>query len=158
MRAEGRWYELLLADLVLVLLLSRGTLQTADAYEYVEGTPEASCNSGDYYSRNDSTYREYSYADSAAEDNENGSGDCSCSARVCEMLEHPDRIRKELDIVQARWVSYQMSAEVLERDLRQNILDAKGLFAKLDQPTRDHKALRAQIEKLEPGTEDAEDL
>jgi hypothetical protein len=82
---------------------------------------------------------------------------CTGLARVCEMLEHPDSIRKELDIAQAGWVSYHVGAESLRRDLRQSMDEAEQLFAGLDQPTRQHKALRAQLEKVHLGTEDAED-
>jgi hypothetical protein len=73
---------------------------------------------------------------------------CIGLARVCEMIKDPDHIKTELGIAQAGWVSYQTSAESLRTDIRQSMSEAKQLFAGLDQPTRDHKVLRAQLEKV----------
>lgn len=77
---------------------------------------------------------------------------CLCLERLCEMLDNPDRIKNELDAAQAGWVSYQNSAESIRASARQGIVEAKQLFAGLDQPTRQHKVLRAQLEKINPGT------
>lgn len=82
---------------------------------------------------------------------------CAGLARVYEMVEDPDHIKTELGIAQAWWVSSQMSTESLRRDLRQGMCEAKQLFAGLDQPTRQHKVLRAQLEKVQLDTQNAED-
>ena len=76
---------------------------------------------------------------------------CIGLARLREMIDNPDRIKTELDIAQAGWVSYQTSAESLRTSAGQGIVAAKQLFDSLDQPTRQHKVLRAQLEKVNPG-------
>ena len=81
---------------------------------------------------------------------------CLCLARLCEMLDNPDRIKTELDIAQAGWVSYQRSPESLRTSARQDIVEAKRLFDGLAEPTRQQKVLRAQLEKVNPGTQNAE--
>jgi len=75
---------------------------------------------------------------------------CLCLARLFDMLDNPDRIKTELDIAQAGWVSYQTSVESLRTSAMQGIVEAKQLFAGLDQPSRQHKVLRAQLEKVNP--------
>jgi len=82
---------------------------------------------------------------------------CISLAQVYEMVKDPDRIKTELGIAQAWWVSSQMSTESLRGDLRKGMCEAKQLFAGLDQPTRQHKALRAQLEKVHLDTQNAED-
>jgi len=77
---------------------------------------------------------------------------CLCLERLCKMLDNPDRINNELDASQAGWVSYNTDAESLRTSSSQGIAEAKQLFAGLDQPTRQHKALRTQLEKINPGT------
>jgi hypothetical protein len=81
---------------------------------------------------------------------------CIGLARLCEMLDNPDRIKTELDIAQARWVSSQVGTESIRRDLTQSMFAAKQLFDSLDKPTRQHKVLRAQLEKVNPETQNAE--
>lgn len=66
------------------------------------------------------------------------------------MLDNPDRIKNELDAVQPGWVFYSTNAESLRISARQGIIEAKQLFAGLDQPTRQQKVLRAQREKINP--------
>jgi hypothetical protein len=75
---------------------------------------------------------------------------CLCLTRLCEMLENPDRIKNELDAVQAGWVSRYTEVESLRSSARQGMVEAKRLFDGLDQPTREQKVLRAQLEKIQP--------
>ncbi len=65
------------------------------------------------------------------------------------MLDNPDRIKTELDAAQAGWVSHRRNAESLRTSAGQGIIEAKQLFAGLDQPTRQQKVLRAQLEKIQ---------
>ena len=81
---------------------------------------------------------------------------CIGLARLSEMIDNPDRIKTELDIAQAGWVSYQRSAESLRTSARQSIVEAKRLFDSLDQPNRQHNVLRAQLEKVNPGMQNSE--
>jgi len=81
---------------------------------------------------------------------------CLCLERLCEMLDNPDRIKNELDATQAGWVSYQRSAESLRTSARQGIVEAKQLFTNLAEPNREQKVLRAQLEKVNPGAQNAD--
>jgi len=78
---------------------------------------------------------------------------CLCLSRLYEMLDNPDSIKNELDAAQAGWVSYRTSVESLGTYASQGIVKAKRLFAALDQPTREQKVLRAQLEKVNPRTQ-----
>jgi hypothetical protein len=73
---------------------------------------------------------------------------CIALAQVYQMVREPDYIKTELGIAQARWALSRMDAETLRRELTQGMAEARQLFTGLDQPTRQHKALRAQLEKL----------
>jgi len=73
---------------------------------------------------------------------------CIGLARLSEMLDNPDRIKTELDIAQAGWVSYQRSAESLRTSARQDIVEAKRLFAGLAEPTSRQKALKVQLDQI----------
>jgi len=77
---------------------------------------------------------------------------CLCLERLYVLLDNPDRIKNELDAAQAGWVSYQTNAESLRISANQGIIEAKGLFTSLDEPTREQKVLRAKLEKINPGT------
>jgi len=76
---------------------------------------------------------------------------CLCLTRLCEMLDNPDRIKNELDAVQAGWVSRHTDVESLQTSAGQSIIEAKQLFTAVDEPTREQKVLRAQLEKINPG-------
>jgi len=82
---------------------------------------------------------------------------CMGLAQVYEMVKDPDRIKTELGIAQAWWVSSQMSTESLRRNLSQGMFEAKQFFAGLDRPTRQYKALKAKLEKVHLDTLNAED-
>jgi len=82
---------------------------------------------------------------------------CMSLAKVYEMVKSPGYIKTEFGIAQAWWVSSQTSIESLQRDLRQGISKAKQLFSVLDKPTRQHKALRAQLDKVQLDTQNVED-
>ena len=73
---------------------------------------------------------------------------CMALAQVYQMIKEPDYIKTELGIAQAHWALSRTGAEALRRELTQGMAEARQLFTRLDQPTRQHKALRAQIEKL----------
>jgi predicted unusual protein kinase regulating ubiquinone biosynthesis (AarF/ABC1/UbiB family) len=75
---------------------------------------------------------------------------CLCLERLCEMLDNPDRIKNELDAVQAGWVSRHTDFESLRTSAGQGIIEAKQLFTAVDKPTREQKVLRAQLEKIQP--------
>jgi len=77
MNAKRRWYELLPIDLVILLVLAAGHIQTANAqYQYIEGDPEYYSFESEDYSRSNSTYWEFAYADGDATE----AGVCSCQA------------------------------------------------------------------------------
>ena len=78
---------------------------------------------------------------------------CLCLTRLCEMLDNPDRIKTELDVAQARWVSSMTSADSLRTSASQGIVEAKRLFTAVDEPTREQNVLRAQLEKVNPRTQ-----
>ncbi len=84
---------------------------------------------------------------------------CLGLARLHEMVRNPGHIKAELGIAQAWWVSSQVGSESLQKDLRRSITEAKQSFAGLDHPTRQQKALRAQLEKinLESGAAEVND-
>ena len=74
---------------------------------------------------------------------------CIGLARLSGMLDNPDRNKTELDIAQAGWVSYQISAESLRKSAIQGLVEAKRLYNALDNPTREQKGLRAELEKIQ---------
>ena len=61
---------------------------------------------------------------------------------------------KEPEIIQANWVSHNVDSDILKKDLVKNIDETKMLFTKIDQPTRIHKALMEQINKIDIDTLD----
>lgn len=82
---------------------------------------------------------------------------CISLAEVYEMVKSPGYIKTEFGIAQAWWVASQTSIESIQKDLRQGISEAKKLFSVLDKPTRQHNALRAQLDKLKLDTQNAQD-
>ena len=81
MNSKRRWYELLLAGMALLLLLAPVTLQTGNAYEYVEDSEPYDDNS-ENYDRSLPTYWEKADSTSYAYDYEDGTGDGYCTAEV----------------------------------------------------------------------------
>ncbi len=75
---------------------------------------------------------------------------CMALYKIYEMLRNPDKVRKGLRMAQANWVSSSTSIDKLFVTLNESIADAQKTFANLDEPTREQKVLREQLEKIQP--------
>ena len=81
---------------------------------------------------------------------------CMALHRLYEMLQNPDKVKKGLIMAQANWVLSSTSIDKLLGTLNESIADAQKTFANLAEPTPKQKALRAQLEKVNPRTQNAE--
>ena len=72
MSTKRRWYEILLAGMVILLVLAAGTVRTANAWQY-ELDEEPYTYESDDYDRNTSTYVEFAEATATA-----SNGECYC--------------------------------------------------------------------------------
>lgn len=73
---------------------------------------------------------------------------CKALAQIYAMVKNPDYIKTELGVAQARWALSHMSAGPLYKQVRHNVDEAKRLFTRLDEPTREHKAFREELESV----------
>jgi hypothetical protein len=66
------------------------------------------------------------------------------------MLQKPDYITTELGIAQARWASRTTAAK-LSGQLKAGVTAAQESFTVIERPTREHRAWKSRLDKIEQG-------
>lgn len=74
---------------------------------------------------------------------------CSLLYEIHQLFEKADYLKSEGAIAQLAWVASSCGIENLNKVLREALNEAKGTFAKVDNPTPKDKALNAELNRME---------
>jgi hypothetical protein len=73
---------------------------------------------------------------------------CIALGRLNEFLEHPDELKRDMDIVQAGWVARSLDSAALHSAFKEGLRRARQCFGRISEPTEADKALAGLLDKL----------